>query len=179
MFEFEMKGDMEAMIELEKELLDHLGFKKFYDKEYPKDDYVNVANKYEVKELEHEHEARLRNENGPVFFLKNFPNYSSPFWNMKQDANTQLTEGSAKKVDVILNGVETIGSAQRSTDPQEMRKQFHTISEGRYADILFSNFTKERVEKELDNFLSFKFFERSGGGIGLTRMIKALQDCGL
>ena len=180
MFEFEMPGGMDAMIEMEKELLDHLGFNKFYNQRpYPEGDYMAVANKYGVKDLEHEHEQALREEYGPVFFLKNFPNYSSPFWNMKQDNETTVEGGSAKKVDVILNGMETIGSAQRSADPNEMRKQFHTISEGGYANILFSNFTKERVEKELDEFLSFNFFERSGGGIGLTRMIRALKESDL
>ena len=56
-----------------------------------------------------------------------------------------------------------------------MRDQFYKISDGGYANILFSNFTKERVEKELDEFLNFNFFERCGGGIGVTRMIRALK----
>ncbi len=33
-----------------------------------------------------------------------------------------------------------------------MRKQFYTISDCDYANILFSNFTKERVENELNDF---------------------------
>ena len=81
----------------------------------------------------------------------------------------------ANKVDVIMGGMETIGSAQRSEDPVEMRRQFYSISNGDYASILFSNFTKERVEKELDEFLSFKFIPRSGGGIGVTRLLRALK----
>ena len=56
-----------------------------------------------------------------------------------------------------------------------MRKQFYTISNGTYANILFSNFTKKRVEKELDEFLSFNFFKRCGGGIGVTRLIRAMK----
>jgi len=44
-----------------------------------------------------------------------------------------------------------------------------------YADILFAQFGKERVQKELEAFLSFDFFERFGGGIGMTRMIRALK----
>ena len=35
----------------------------------------------------------------------------------------------AKKVDVILWGVETIGSAERSTDTSEMRNQFYSIKQ--------------------------------------------------
>ena len=56
-----------------------------------------------------------------------------------------------------------------------MKKQFYTISEGGYSGKLFDLFTKERVEKELVEFLEFDFFERSGGGIGMTRMISAMK----
>ena len=176
MFEFEMPGGMDAMIQMEKELLDHLGFNKFYtDREYPAGDFVDVAAKYKVKDLEHEHEQAIREEYGPVFFLKNFPNYTSPFWNMHQNGDGE----TAAKIDVILHGVETIGSAQRSTDKEEMRRQFMTISEGAYANTLFSQFTRERVLKELDDFLDFEFFPRSGGGIGVTRMIRAMKLSGI
>ena len=173
MFEFEMKGGLEDMIVLEKEFLEHLGFGN--KDSFAGENYLDMAKKYEVKELEHEHEEQLRKDYGPVFFLKMFPNYTSPFWNMKQSGDGE----TANKVDVILHGVETIGSAQRSSDPEEMRKQFYSISDGQYANILFSNFTKERVEKELDEFLTNKFTERSGGGIGVTRMIRAMKLSGL
>ena len=56
----------------------------------------------------------------------------------------------ANKVDVIIPGVETIGSAERSGDVNEMIEQFYRIRDGGYANILFSNFTKERVQKELE-----------------------------
>ena len=56
-----------------------------------------------------------------------------------------------------------------------MRNQFYSISDSNYANILFSNFTKERVQKELEDFLAMPFFERSGGGIGVTRMIRAMK----
>lgn len=177
MFEFELKGDMEDMKKMEIELLDHLGFGKFYPEgKYPEGDYVDVAKKYDTKELEHEHEERLLKDYGQVFFLKNFPNFSSPFWNMKQAIDSDVEGGHAKKIDVIINGIETIGSAQRSSDPEEMRKFFYNISDGGYADILFNKFGKERVEEELNEFLSHNFFERSGGGIGVTRLIRVMKE---
>ena len=46
---------------------------------------------------------------------------------------------------------------------------------GSYAKILFDKFSKERVEAELEKFLEFDFFPRVGGGIGMTRMIAALD----
>jgi len=80
---------------------------------------------------------------------------------------------------VILHGIETIGSAERSTNPDEMRKSFMEISDGMYSDILFGQFGKKKVMQELDEFLSHKFFPRSGGGIGITRMIRALKLSGI
>ena len=169
MFEFEMKGDIYAMIELEKDLLEYMGFGT--RDTFHQGEYLKVAEQYNVKELEHEHEHSLEQDYGKVFFLTHFPNYTSPFWNMMQNPDGQRAE----KVDVILHGIETIGSAQRSSDPSEMKEQFYSISDGNYAQILFSNFTKERVEGELNEFLSHNFMTRSGGGIGVTRMIRAMK----
>ena len=173
MFEFELKGGMDELIQLEKELLEHMGFGKA--DEFPEGDYDDVAEKYHTDELEHEHETAMDTDYGHVFFLKNFPNSTSPFWNMKQSDDKE----HANKVDVIIHGVETIGSAERSTNPEEMRQQFYNISSGDYAKILFSNFTRPRVQDELEEFLSYPFFKRSGGGIGVTRMIRAMKLSGL
>jgi len=76
---------------------------------------------------------------------------------------------------LILGGMETIGSAERSTDKDQMRDTFYTISNGEYAQLIIDKFGRSRVEKELEDFLSFDFFPRSGGGIGVTRLISALK----
>src|SRR6056300_286189 len=59
MFEFEMKGGMEDMIQMEKELLEFLGYdaSKFLCGRY-----TDVAQEYGVTELENEHETRLYQE---------------------------------------------------------------------------------------------------------------------
>ena len=174
MFEFECRGGIEILKKIEVELVEFLGFKSNYNKnntKYPTGNYLDICKKYKVSELEHLHEEYLERDYGSVFFLENFPNYTSPFWNMKQDD----TSNTAKKIDVIIHGIETIGSAERSIDKEEMKHQFYNISNGQYANILFSNFTKERVEKELEDFLKFNFFERCGGGIGITRLIRAMK----
>ena len=173
MFEFETRGDMNDMVKLEAELLQHLGFKvdMYPNNVYPEGDYDDVAKEYGVEILEHEHETQLEKDHGPVYFLKNFPERTSPFWNMnRHEGNTH-----AKKVDVIIHGIETIGSAERSCDKEMMRKRFNEISGGEYANILFAQFTKERVMNEMNQFLSKEFFPRFGGGIGMTRMIRALK----
>ena len=75
----------------------------------------------------------------------------------------------ANKIDVILSGQETIGSAERSCSADEMRHDFYSVSNGLYAKLLFNKFGKDRVVSELEEFLSYDFFPRSGGGIGVTR----------
>lgn len=171
MFEFELKGDMDELRKVEGELLDYLGFKRLYDGSFPTGDYDDVAKEYGVDELENEHEERLEKEHGPVFFLENFPERTSPFWNMR----LHKSNVHSNKIDVILHGIETIGSAERSIDPVTMKDTFYTISNGDYANLLFAQFGKDRVEKELEEFLKKDFFERSGGGIGVGRMIRAMK----
>ena len=170
MFEFEMKGTMEDLHALMNELCTYLGFKKDGEA-FPSGKYTDVAERYGVKELEHEHETQLEVDHGPVFLLEHFPGYTSPFWNMKWVDETQ----TANKIDVIIHGMETIGSAERSCDKEVMRNMFNTISDGEYRDILYNTFTQERVDAELDKFLDHEFFPRFGGGIGMTRMIRAMK----
>jgi hypothetical protein len=57
-----------------------------------------------------------------------------------------------------------------------MRDTYHSITDGAYSKLLFELFGKERVEAELEKFLEFDFFQRVGGGIGVTRMIPALEN---
>jgi hypothetical protein len=45
-----------------------------------------------------------------------------------------------------------------------------------YADLLYDKFGKDRVDKELDDFLSLDFIPRVGGGIGVTRLLSALNE---
>ena len=162
MFEFEMKGGVDDLKAMEIELCEHLGLSLEPDKIKKYDDW---ADDYKVKELDHGHEAAIGRG-----MITDFPEWTSPFWNMARN-----NDGTSKKIDVILNGMETIGSAERSTDKAQMRETFHTISDGGYAALLYRKFGEERVEKELDEFLKFDFFPRSGGGIGVTRLISALE----
>jgi len=162
MFEFEMKGGVKELEEMEIELCQWLGIPlsvgniRTYD-QWCKD--------YDTKELDHEHEKAISRG-----MITDFPEWTSPFWNMARN-----TDGTSKKIDVILGGMETIGSAERSTDKEQMRDTFYTISDGQYAQLIIDLFGRSRVEKELEDFLSFDFFPRSGGGIGITRLITALQ----
>ncbi len=166
MFEFESKGTMEDMLRLESELLTHLGFDSPVEVKYD-----DVCQEYGgVPILENEHEQRMWDEKGPVISLQHFPLRTNPFWNMQHNDN-----GIFNKVDVILYGQETIGSAERSSDIEKMREMFYTIEDGKYSEKLFELFGKDRVEKELEDFFKHDFFPRFGGGIGMTRMARAYE----
>lgn len=166
MFEVESKGTMKDLIKLQEELLKYLGF----EDEMIEVNYDDLCKEYETDILEAEHETKMWIEKGNFISLQNFPVRTNPFWNMKRGES-----GTFNKVDVILYGQETIGSAERSCDVEEMRNMFYTIEDGNYAGKLFELFGKERVEQELEDFLSLNFIPRFGWGCGLTRMARAYE----
>ena len=172
MFEFELRGGIEDLVKFETELLEHLGFGS--RKTYHFRKYDQLKRHYKTRELTHKHENRMKDDFGPVVFCRDFPSYTSPFWNMKKKNKTH-----SHKIDVIIYGNETIGSAERSVDAKEMTHEFYTISGGKYAQKLFNLFGKDRVERELREFLKLDFFPRCGGGIGLTRLIDAVKQDGV
>jgi len=166
MFEFEMPGDIDDLKSMEYELVDYLGFDRPTEMTYG-----GWQTHFDVEgELKAEHENLMYDKFGSCM-ITDFPEFTSPFWNMSRNP----TVDTSKKIDVILGGMETIGSAERSTDVDQMRDTFHTITDGAYSKLLFDLFGKERVEAELETFLKFDFFPRVGGGIGMTRMIAALE----
>jgi aspartyl/asparaginyl-tRNA synthetase len=187
MFEFEVPGDFKDLLQLENDLCKYLGFKcdhgrARYTEDFPGGTYGGMVAKYTAPDntLDANHELNMYMEYGDVFFLTKFPYHTSPFWNMKtsktlDDVNNPI----ANKCDVIIGGMETIGSAERATNVDEMREQFHNISDGEYAVLLYNLFGQERVLKELDEFLKFNFFPRFGGGIGITRLISGMKKAGL
>lgn len=167
MFEFEAKGTIDDLRSLEIELCEAVGLG--VQSEFHHAHYDDMKQRYGVQELTNAEERTMQSEFGRVVFLELFPESTSPFWNMKRSKDV------AHKIDVIIDGQETIGSAERSSDVDDMRHRFETISGGEYAKLLFSKFGEARVRKELDEFLSLPFFPRFGGGIGMTRMMKALN----
>lgn len=171
MFEFELQGGIDELQKFETELLDYLGYGD--ESAYHYKTYDELKEFYATQELTNQHENRMNTDFGAVVFCTDFPVYTSPFWNMKKKSRTH-----AHKIDVIINGDETIGSAERSSDVDEMAQGFYTISEGKYSQKLFDLFGRDRVEKELHEFLELDFFQRSGGGIGLTRLINSIKKGG-
>ncbi|MDR2760739.1 MAG: hypothetical protein LBB09_02745 [Rickettsiales bacterium] len=169
MFEFETHGTQEDLKKLEIDLLKHLGLDAD-GKSIKEVSYEKAASFYGVTEISAAEENKMTKDFAKNVLLCDFPTHTSPFWNMKLFEDKK----KAKKIDVIIEGMETIGSAERSSNKEEMKHMFHNISDGLYAKSLFDKFGKERVENELEDYFKFNFFPRCGGGIGVTRLISAL-----
>jgi hypothetical protein len=93
---------------------------------------------------------------------------------MKMDS-----EDLANKIDVLIHGTETIGSAERSCDTNQMHVNFYKQDGGKYAERMFQLFGKERIQNELELFLSHTFMPRFGGGIGVQRLIEGMIKEGI
>ncbi len=169
MFDFESHGTLDDLRKLESDLLVFLGFEK------PKQVmYEDACERYDVSTIEVEQEARMMKDIGNAISLERFPYRSNPFFVMKR-----CPDGLYNKIDILLYGMETIGSAERSTNVKEMRELFFTMSEGKFSELLFTKFGRERVLKELEDYLALPHFPRFGGGIGVTRLARAMQEAGL
>lgn len=165
MFEFEGKGTIEELKKTERELLEHLGFNEPVSIRYDE-----VCKKYGTEVLEAEHETKMQKDYGDSISLEIFPSRSHPFWNMKYLGNKLFN-----KADVLLYGMETIGSAERSCNPEQMKYFFENVSNGEYKNLLFKKFGEERVREELNYYLSLPMIPRYGAGIGFTRMERAMR----
>jgi aspartyl/asparaginyl-tRNA synthetase len=164
MFEFEAKGNVSDLIALEKELIEYLGMGASSVVEYDE-----ACERYGSAVVGVREEELLTEEHGCPVILTKFPFRSHPFWNMKE-----VEDRLFNKVDVILYGMETMGGAERSCNPDQMLANFHAVSHGKYARKLFELFGRDRVMGELEDYLSLDMFPRFGTGIGLTRMSRAL-----
>jgi aspartyl/asparaginyl-tRNA synthetase len=168
MFEFEGRGDIKELLKVERELLKSLGFVAGMG--FSTNTYEDLCKERGKTILDHDDEGWLCKEYTSCAFITKFPDRTSPYWNMKDNG-----DGTAEKVDVIIHGQETIGSAERSCNPDEMWHNFLTIMEGEYAKKLYELFGEKRVDEEVQEYLKHDFTPRFGAGIGLSRLVRGLK----
>lgn len=170
MSEFEMFGSYDHLRSFLHKFMAHIGFEnvKYIDYEEACD-YLNVSL------IEDQEEKKLCEDIAPVVLLGKFPKRTDPYWNMKHSGEKDIYN----KIDVLIHGVETIGSAERSCDVEQMKQDFYNQDQGKYCDRMFKMFGRERVETELDIFLSHEFVPRYGGGVGLQRLIEGMKKEGI
>lgn len=167
--DFEGRGTFDDLKRIETEFLTYLGFPAPITL-----NYEELCKKYKTDILTSSHELQMQKDFGNALILEKFPERTHPFWNMKYAGNEIFN-----KADVILYGMEAIGSAERSCDVDQMRHFFHTVEHGNYANLLFNALGKEKVLKELDEYLALPMVPRFGAGIGIQRVLRAMKLAGL
>jgi len=142
-------------------------------------DYEHACAEFNTGELDDKHELALAEKYGNFLLLRDFPERTSPFFNMARYPLDGAKKGLAMKIDGELCGVECAGTAVRECDVNIMYDRFGKISNGEYAGLLFELFGKDRVMKELDDFCELDMIPRYGGGIGVYRVAQAAEKLGL
>lgn len=176
--EVEKWGGFDCLLRWQADYLRHMGF------ETPVVvDYRDYAQYRGVTFLNNDDERALAKDAGPVVQLVNHPageddhGDSWPFFNMKWEKDERGVY--ARKCDVIIDGVETFGSAERESCPLTMREQFYRSVNGRYAQRLFADMGEATIIAELEAYLglfdSRKALDntRFGMGVGFTRFMAA------
>lgn len=170
MIEFEGRGGFEKLLHMLDLMMSKLGIDVL--ESVMRWTYRDACKSLKCDKIGYNEEYKL-SHSGLVSYLYDFPEHTNPFWNMKRERSKGALV--AKKCDVLMGGMETIGSAERSCNATQMLNSFNTIEDGKYRDKLFELFGEKRVMEELHSFLSHNFTERFGGGIGVTRLIRALN----
>lgn len=171
MIEFETHGDEADLKRMFRDFCAHMGLE---DQHIGEDEFESVAARWGGEDDDVDHaaeEALYTEEKCPALLLTRFPERANPFWNMARTEDGKY----AKKIDTIMGGQETIGSAERSVDLDQMYSSFYTVENGEYAQLLFKLFGRDRVEQELNDFLCLPMFPRFGGGIVVTRLMQAME----
>lgn len=165
LFEFVGRGQLQDLRKIYSELLNFLGL--------PTPHHVSYADRcqrYGKERLTPANEADIQRDLGNAVSLEYFTANADPFWTIKQQDYQ-----SYNKLHLILHGMHTFSGAEHSCDAQAMRIRFKQFMKGEYAQQLMKQFGAERVEHELEDYLSLRLTPRFSGSTGLSRLARALN----
>lgn len=163
--EFILKGGMYDLEKMERDLLFGLGFKKISG-----GNYSTIIDKYNMDTITDENYKIINDNEGRLFFLKNYPISVSKQWL----ANINNATGTTNEILVIINGKPIIDSFENSCDKQTMKTTFNKLLNGEYASQFNSTFGNSIIT-ELDGFLNNDFIIRSSGEINIYNLCECLQ----
>ena len=93
--------------------------------------------------------------------------------NLQADNQKLLQEARLEREAMIKDAREI--KEKMILDAKELELETAKANVDMSLDIQEAERNVNKLQKELDDFLQKDFFERSGGGIGMTRMIRALK----
>lgn len=160
------ESGLEELAQFLERMIVHLGFEKPARRYYTEECKIRG-----VKKLDDIDEADICNQaQNSVVLLMKFDEESDPYFNMRKNA-----DGTFDKIDVLIDGVETVGSAVRSCNKDEMLDMLKKQDKGKYLTTMYKYFGEETIKNEVNDYFSYKFIPRCGLGIGTSRLIKALE----
>ncbi len=168
-FEFCVPGNCNDLKRFHDELLLFLGFEQSIPLLYEE-----VCKKYETQSLQAYHKATLAQEISAVITLEDFPSRTFPFWNTKYAGN-----GVYHKSETLLHGISVITSQEQETNGEKLREGFFSLNQGKYAQSLVARFGKERVNRDLEEYLSLPMLDRFASTIDLSKLANALEMAGI
>ena len=164
--EFILKGGMYDLEKTERDLLFGLGFKKIVG-----GNYSAIIDKYNMNTITDDNYKIITDNEGILFFLKNFPTTVSKQWL----ANINNVTNTTNEILVIINGKPIIDSFENSCDKQTMKSVFYKLLNGEYASQFNSMFGTNVILTELDDFVNNDFIIRSSGEINIYNLSECLQ----
>jgi hypothetical protein len=181
-FEFVGRGDFNDMMRLQEDLLEALNFR---DRTRISHETAQSITKSPIIGIREEHLSKTQNREfphaeipdtrilsqyfGPAVLLAQSPPPQYK-WNIKFEETSKITSSNCN---IILRGVESIRSSEKSCNREDIYKNFRKMEDGKYSQKFFDLFGEENVKEELNEYLSLNLFPRFGGGCGMKRLMRA------
>jgi len=159
--EFVINGDITVLEIFVRDLLVYLCYHNI--SKYNIKDYVYITDKLntQVNYLSNTVKQKIYTKFGAVFLLKNYPFNTSVHWTIKDN----ITNKTYNKLVAILSGYESIISYEISSNKNDMRNHFDSMS---------YNTCSEEINRELEQYLSQSFTTRSYGKIFALEIIASM-----
>lgn len=159
--EFVINGNIDVLETFIRDLLVYLGYhniSKYNIKDYS---YITTKLNTPVNYLSNSVKQKIYTKFGAVFLLKNYPFHTTVHWTIKNN----IINKTYDKLVAILSGHESIISYEISSNKNDMRNQFDSMSYNTYTD---------EVNNELEQYLSQSFTTRSYGKIFTLEIISSM-----
>jgi len=151
--DYVFKGNLEALIQFNSELLTGLGYDSFTIVTYE-----DVCKKYETEALTQKHEDMICRDFGAVVLL------------IKDELD------KVNQVDVILHGHKTIQTSYQSNESNNLKK---IVEQSAESSIIKQILGHERLTQEVNEFMSLPLIDRCSGEINLNHLVRSMKLQGL
>lgn len=169
---FAIHGNIHVLRSLLSRLCDHFEFPKATERRadisYTHQGYAIVKQDRArelcgTENLTEEHEQQLTDEFGPVVLLEHFQDAT---WNVRR-----FSGGKFAQVNLLIGEERCAVSSELETNKERMRHRFY-----KHSDRLRDLYGYDRLQHDLDDYLSLPMVKRIGGAIDIISLVRALSN---